>query len=150
MISTPTEKEVREALETIATSYSYDPPERWLSAHMMLRELRLTLQQQLKPYLWIQNVGLVLSFAPLVGGIWLMMHSLQDATFRYAEYIIGLAAVTALPGAIAQGGAWLARTIAARRHPLVRLSDSVAGAAERFENRYVEAASKRRSLRAAL
>ena len=134
---TLTVQQVRDAIEVIRSSYSYDPPERWADAHQLLRALKMSLQEQLRPYRWIEMVGLAAGLAALVAMFWgivvasetLLAGNLLVAAIVYAT-------ATMIPGAIISGSSSLSRFVASRRYPLMSLKSEVDLAAKRFEDRY--------------
>lgn len=137
MTRTPTAQQVRDAIEVIRSSYTYDPPERWVNAHQLLRALRLALHEQLRPYRWIEIMGLVVAFVALLALIWggtVAFLALSSRNVLMAAIVYATA--TLIPGAIIPGSRQLSRLVASRRHPLMALKDEVDLAAKRFEDRY--------------
>lgn len=141
-MSDPTEREVRDAIETIQSSYSYDPPSRWLEAHTLLRSLRLRLQDQFRPYARIARVGWWVGVGTLVGLGWALLVDrynlltrLSDAfgsTVAFGLFMLAIAA----PSLIIDASSGLARWLATRRYPLMKLKDAVDASAVRFEDKY--------------
>lgn len=134
---TPTVQQVREAIETIRSSYSYDPPERWVRAHQLLRTLRVSLQDQFRPYRWIETLGIVAAFVVLFA-IALVSTVALVPLFDWNVLLATVIYATAfsIPGAIIAGSSRLARLLASRRNPIMRLKVEVDHVATRFEDRY--------------
>lgn len=145
-MSSPSESEVRAAIETIRTSYSYDPPSRWLASHQLLRSLRITLDERIKPYRWITIVGSILGIAVLIALIW-SLFEFGPVWWGDNPLVSTTAVSTAflLPTGIMSASKHLERALATRRHPLMKLKDAIDAVATRFEDKYVAAASSVRS-----
>ena len=127
-------EQVRAAVETLETSYSYEPA-RWMDAYRDLRALEREFEQQLKPHSWIAKlfgifglvwfvVMIVLSFGHiggdpmLSGNVWL--NSLFSTTLWFAPVmLIGF-------------GRWLTLQVAARHHPLLLHKSRIEEATHRF------------------
>jgi hypothetical protein len=141
--SAPSQQQVSDAIETIWTFYSYDPPSRWLNAHILLRSLRRAQKDQLKPYRWIETTGVVLGLGALLAALWFLFLGAHIwTTWHPLQSSLVLATFVSAPGWIIAGGARLARAAARRRYPLIKLEDAIERAASRFEDRYSDIATR--------
>ncbi len=137
-VTTMSAHDVRAAIETIETSYSYES-DRWMPSYQALCTLEHEMRAQLKPYAWISALFLLLgvvtflaligllssNFYRLVGDLVFVDYSL----FNVALYL----GFTIAPGAIIWLGPWLTLRVAARQHPLLVFKPRVEAAISRYQ-----------------
>jgi hypothetical protein len=124
-------EEVRAALETIGTSYSYEP-DRWMPSYEKLRALQHEQREQLKPYIWIRTLFICLGFAFVGLALWFTSSHHDDNVLIDTLYGgLPFAAVALMPF-----GNWLMFRVAARRHPLLIFKDYVEAATRRTPQPY--------------
>ncbi len=126
-------QEVQSAIETIETSYSYEP-ERWMPSYAALRALQHELHTQLKPYEWISSTFLVLGIAALIGVLILLFSN--DLLLSGGNVLLGsivYATLLSAPAAIMSFRSWLRLRVAARRYPLLVFKSRIEAATQRHE-----------------
>lgn len=134
-MSSLTKTQIEAALETLNTSYTYDPPSRWMASYSELRGLHHEMDEWLRPYSWIVWACFALGLAGLA--FQFMRSSTIEAALPTDNFLINAIIYTtawSIPVALMTGGYWLALTVAARRHPLLKFKTRVEAATRRFHD----------------
>jgi hypothetical protein len=126
---------VNAAVETLDTSFLYDPPSRWMDSYRSLRVVDEKLKRQIKPYLWVYWFCLALAFALFAFLVaWSFSELVADPVIVDSMLHNPIFAATAwsAPAWLGPLGYWLSLRLAARRHPLVLLKSRIVAATRRF------------------
>jgi hypothetical protein len=127
--------QVQVALETLDTSYTYDPPNRWMASYRALRQLHNEMDEWLRLYAWIMLVCFALglacfvllafrAFSSPIGAMLPTNSVLLDSIFNAGAW--------SLPIGLMIFGPWLSLKIAARRFPLLSFKARIEEATKRF------------------
>jgi hypothetical protein len=125
--------QVEAAIETLETSYSYEPS-RWMGTYQALRAVEEDFKQQLKPYQWIGGLLGWLSLAWYVVIVWMLSRPAGSPEFTESVWLNTLVYVTVmfLPAWLIVLGRWLTIRLAARRHPLLLFKSRIERAMRGF------------------
>lgn len=122
----PSRADVVAAIDTLMSSFRYDPKERWLGAYTMLARLRDDLRRAMRPY-GVARLLVGVTVLPIWAlGYW---HLISQPTFPL-WWFWALLVFAGLPSAIA-GVVLNAR--ARRRHPLLHLQREIEEACKYFD-----------------
>jgi hypothetical protein len=110
-------REIEAAIDTLQSSFSYDPPERWRSAYDALREVRSELRTARKPYAWLYLLGFALTIGAALTAL--------GAFFAISPHNAAWLAIAALVLPIPEATSWLVTTLARRKHPALRYQANI-------------------------
>lgn len=134
-MTSPSATQVQAALETLDTSYTYDPPNRWMESYRTLRRLHNEMDEWLRPYAWIVRVCFALALACFA---FLAIRAFSDPigamlpTDNVLLNSILNATAWSVPIVLMTFGPWLSLKIAARRFPLLNFKARIEEATMRF------------------
>jgi hypothetical protein len=121
----PTLAQVVADIETVRTSFSYDPPQRWNDAYNRLCALRTQLKEAQKAHRWLVLVGT----GVFVACVFMMLNLLLTHRVSEPIWTWNLLVMVSVPSALTA----LCKFLAERREPLLKRLPDIEGACRKFD-----------------
>jgi hypothetical protein len=118
-----TQQQIDAAIETLQSSFSYDPPERWRAALETVQPLRQELRLARRPFAWLHIVALVSIVVLFAFYIYRM--TVAPGAIGWAT----LAAMLVVPSALSG----LANFLTLRQTPLLKLQGKIESVCRKFD-----------------